>query len=95
VKAGRSHQPSLDALFASLANPAAADVLAVVLTGMGQDGLEGSRLLRAAGATVLAEAESSCVVYGMPRSVVEANLASDVVPLGAMAGAILQQLEKS
>lgn len=83
------HTPAVDVLFESAASAFGARVLAVVLTGMGSDGLEGARAIRAAGGVVLAEAESTCVVYGMPRCVVEAGLADAVVPLEAMADAML------
>src|SRR5262249_31796310 len=53
----------------------------VVLTGMGRDGLEGAREVKSRGGRVLAEAESSCTVYGMPRAIVEAELADVVLPL--------------
>jgi two-component system, chemotaxis family, protein-glutamate methylesterase/glutaminase len=66
-------------------------LLLVVLTGMGRDGLEGAKAVRAAGGRVLCEAESSCTVYGMPRAVVEAGLADDTLPLGELAAAIAQE----
>jgi two-component system chemotaxis response regulator CheB len=67
-------------------------VLLVVLTGMGKDGLDGARAVRRAGGRVLAEAESSCTVYGMPRAVVDAGVADRVVPLDEMAAAIAEEL---
>jgi two-component system chemotaxis response regulator CheB len=79
-----AHRPSVDVLFASAAT-LGAGALAVVLTGMGDDGTEGARALRAAGATVLTESESSCVVFGMPRSVREAGLSSAEAPIQEMA----------
>jgi len=63
-----------------------------VLTGMGDDGLQGAQALRAAGSVVLSEAQSSCVVYGMPRCVEAAGLSHRVVALGAMAQAIRDEL---
>ncbi|QSQ22193.1 chemotaxis-specific protein-glutamate methyltransferase CheB [Pyxidicoccus parkwayensis] len=75
------HHPSVDVLFESAAKAWGADAVGLVLTGMGEDGREGSRAIRAAGGTVLTEAESSCVVYGMPRAVVEAGLATASAPL--------------
>lgn len=62
----------------------------VVLTGMGDDGLAGARAVRAAGGTILVEAESTCIVWGMPRSVEEAGLADAVFPLDAMPLAITE-----
>jgi two-component system, chemotaxis family, protein-glutamate methylesterase/glutaminase len=60
----------------------------VVLTGMGNDGTRGARAIRGAGGVVLAEAEQSCVVYGMPRAVAEAGLADVVEPIGGLADAL-------
>jgi two-component system, chemotaxis family, protein-glutamate methylesterase/glutaminase len=63
-------------------------LLLVVLTGMGKDGLEGARAVKRNGGRVLAEAESTCTVYGMPRAVVEADLADDVLELQNLPAAI-------
>ena len=67
------------------------DVLLVVLTGMGKDGLEGAREVKKNGGRVLAEAEASCVVYGMPRAVVEENLADQVLELRDLPAAIARE----
>jgi len=74
-------RPSVDVTMESLAKFTGAKCLGVVLTGMGTDGTYGARLLRQAGGTVIAEDESTCVVYGMPRSVVETGNADMIVPL--------------
>ncbi len=63
-------------------------VLLVVLTGMGRDGLEGARAVHHAGGRVLVEAESSCVVYGMPRAIVGERLADEELDLSALSSAI-------
>lgn len=84
--------PSVDLLFHSAARTLGAGVLGVVLTGMGDDGCRGSSAIRAAGGAVLTEAESSCVIYGMPRSVVEAGFSTAAAPLERMAEAILAHL---
>jgi two-component system chemotaxis response regulator CheB len=86
------HVPSADVLFESAAAAYGGRVLGVVLTGMGQDGLQGARAIRAAGGMVFSEAAASCVVYGMPRSIFEAGLSNRVVPLQGMAEAIAQAL---
>lgn len=86
------HRPSVDVLFQSAADAYGSRVLGVVMTGMGADGREGSAWIKAAGGMVLTEAEESCVVYGMPRSVVEAGLSDAEVPLEGMARAILERL---
>jgi two-component system chemotaxis response regulator CheB len=70
-----SHIPSVDVLFSSAAESFGACVIAIVMTGMGSDGRDGARKLAAEGAFVIAEAEKSCAVYGMPKSIVEAGLA--------------------
>lgn len=71
-------RPSATVLFTSLAEAYGAEAAAVVLTGMGADGLEGARALRRAGAAVLAQDADSSVVFGMPRAVIEAGLATSV-----------------
>jgi two-component system chemotaxis response regulator CheB len=82
------HRPSVDVLFESAARTLGARALGVVLTGMGDDGLRGARAIVQAGGQVLTEAESSAVVYGMPRAVKEAGLSAAEVPLARMAAEI-------
>ncbi len=89
---GELHQPSVDTLFTSAAAVLGARSLGVVLTGMGNDGLVGARALREAGAAVIAEHESSCVVYGMPRAIIENDLADEVCSLDRMAAAITARI---
>ena len=86
-------RPSVDALFDSLAQAFRKRAIGVVLTGMGRDGLEGARSIKAAGGTMLAEAESTCTVYGMPRALAEAGLADRMLPIGEMAGALRELCE--
>jgi two-component system chemotaxis response regulator CheB len=86
------HRPSADVLFKSAVETYGGRVLAVVMTGMGSDGCQGAAWVKAQGGTVLTEAEESCVIYGMPRSVVEAGLSDAAVPLNRMAQAIMEQL---
>jgi two-component system chemotaxis response regulator CheB len=78
-------RPAVDVTMQSAVENYGAAVIGVVLTGMGSDGAAGARLIKAAGGRVIAEHESSSVVYGMPRSVVEAGLADAVVPLPEVA----------
>ncbi|HTL43668.1 MAG TPA: chemotaxis response regulator protein-glutamate methylesterase [Vicinamibacterales bacterium] len=87
-----AHRPSVDVLFHSAAQTFGSAVLGVVMTGMGSDGREGAGWIKSLGGNILAEAEESCVVYGMPRAVVEAGLADEVVPLECMAAAIMERL---
>lgn len=72
------YKPSVDVMFMSLAKEARVGVLGVVMTGMGSDGLQGMKKLKDRGAFALAESEKSCIVYGMPRSIVEAGLADRI-----------------
>ena len=86
------HRPSVDALFHSAAQIYGARVLGIVMTGMGSDGREGAAWIKARGGSILTETESSCVVYGMPRSVVEAGLSDAEIPLERMAQAIMERI---
>jgi two-component system chemotaxis response regulator CheB len=86
------YRPSVDTLFQSAADAYGARVLGVVMTGMGSDGREGAAWIKAKGGMVLTESEASCVVYGMPRSIVEAGLSDGEVLLDRMADAVLERL---
>jgi two-component system chemotaxis response regulator CheB len=86
-----SCRPAVDALFASTGDVYGGAVLAVVLTGMGQDGLRGAGILKAHGATVLAQDEPSSVVWGMPGAIVNAGLADRVLPLDEVVPEILRR----
>jgi two-component system chemotaxis response regulator CheB len=87
-------RPRADVTLASAARAYGADVLAVVLTGMGNDGEAGIREVKRSGGRALAEDESTCVVYGMPRAVVEAGLADASFPVDAMAIAIVEAVAR-
>ena len=86
------HRPAVDVLFHSAAEVFGARVLGVVMTGMGNDGQEGAAWIKARGGCILTEAEESCVVYGMPRSVVEAGLSDASIPLERLAEAIMERI---
>lgn len=86
------HRPSVDALFQSAAEVYGERVLGVVMTGMGSDGRDGAAWIKARGGGILTEAEESCIVYGMPRSVVEAGLSDSSVPLERIAAAIMERV---
>jgi two-component system chemotaxis response regulator CheB len=90
----RSCRPSVDYLFRSVAHVYGPNVLAVMLTGMGDDGAAGCRLLKRYGAQVAAQDQASCVVYGMPRQVVEAGLADLVCPLQEMHDVMLRSVSR-
>jgi two-component system chemotaxis response regulator CheB len=86
------HRPSVDVLFQSAADAYSGRVLGVVMTGMGEDGREGAAWIKAKGGTIFTEAEESCVVYGMPRAIVDAGLSDRVVDLDKMADAIMEHV---
>lgn len=83
-------RPAVDPLFISASDAFNANVLAVVLTGMGSDGKRGAEAIVAKGGGVLAQDEASSVVWGMPGAVAQANLCFGVHPLKDIAGAVLQ-----
>ena len=82
------HRPAVDVLFRSAADVFGARVLGVVMTGMGNDGVVGAAHVKANGGRIVTEAESSCIVYGMPRAVVEACVSDRVATLAEMARTI-------
>jgi two-component system chemotaxis response regulator CheB len=88
--AGSQPRPSVDVLFRSAAETFGGRVLGVVMTGMGNDGLLGAGHIKAQGGRIVTEAESSCVVYGMPRVVDEAALSDRSATLDEMAKAIME-----
>ncbi|BBM68956.1 protein-glutamate methylesterase/protein-glutamine glutaminase [Rhodothermus marinus] len=81
VEPATLHRPSVDVMFQSVCQAFGGKVLAVVMTGMGRDGLEGARLIKQHGGKVITQDEATCVVYGMPRAVAEAGLSDAVLPL--------------
>lgn len=87
-----SVRPSADVTLASAARHFSGKVLGVILTGMGFDGMEGISTLKKLGGKCIAEDESTCVVYGMPKAVIERHLADVVVPLPQIANEIMRQL---
>jgi two-component system, chemotaxis family, protein-glutamate methylesterase/glutaminase len=87
-----AHRPSVDVLFKSAVDVYGGRTLGVVLTGMGNDGQRGAAWIKSQGGLVFSESETSCVVYGMPRSVVEAGLSDRQLPLTQMAKAIMEVL---
>ena len=84
-------RPRADFTIADAAKRLRPRMVLVVLTGMGSDGLEGAKAVKAAGGRVLVEAESTCTVYGMPRAVAEAGLADEILPLDELADAIARE----
>jgi two-component system, chemotaxis family, protein-glutamate methylesterase/glutaminase len=86
-----SCRPSVDVLFGSLAEACGQSTVAAILTGMGQDGRAGAERLAARGAHIIAQDEASSVVWGMPGAVIRAGVASQVLPLGDIVPAIVEQ----
>jgi len=86
------YKPSINVLFQSAAEVYGKDVIALILTGMGSDGLDGGKALKEKGATLVAEAEESCIVYGMSKCVVEAGLADKVLPVTEIGDYLVRKL---
>mgnify|MGYP000584044751 FL=1 len=82
-----NHRPAVNVMYDSVAH-LGDDVVAVILTGMGCDGREGMRRIKQNGGYCIAQDEETCVVYGMPKSVVDAGLADEICPLPKIAEAI-------
>ncbi|MFM7243272.1 MAG: chemotaxis response regulator protein-glutamate methylesterase [Planctomycetaceae bacterium] len=87
-------RPAVDVLFRSAAEAGGDRVVAALLTGMGSDGAIGMGAIRAAGGVTIAEHESTCVVYGMPRAAIEAGAAEQVLPLPTIADAIIDAVSR-
>jgi two-component system chemotaxis response regulator CheB len=88
------YKPSANVLISSVAQAVGKRGLGVILTGMGSDGCEGVRDLKEKGGRALAQSDSTCVVYGMPKAIVDEHLADEVVDLDDMAESILANLYK-
>jgi two-component system chemotaxis response regulator CheB len=85
------HRPSVDVLFNSLAKTVGVNVVATILTGMGKDGAQGLLALRKAGAYTIAQSESSCMIYGMPKEAVKLNAALEQTDLNLIAQKLLER----
>lgn len=85
------YTPSVDVMFNSASDVYQDSLLGVVLTGMGNDGSRGTRLIKSRGGLMLAEAEESSVVFGMPKEAIATGCVDDVLPLPSMCGAILKR----
>ena len=86
------YRPSVDVLMSSVVDNFSGHVLGIILTGLGNDGEKGMREIKNKGGRTIAEREDTCVVYGMPRSVVEAGLADKILPLDEIAGEIINSV---
>jgi two-component system chemotaxis response regulator CheB len=87
------HRPSVDVLFRSAAQYAAANAIGILMTGMGDDGAAGLLEMRRAGAYTVAQNEATCVVYGMPKEAVERGAAMAVVGLDEIPREIMRALD--
>jgi two-component system, chemotaxis family, protein-glutamate methylesterase/glutaminase len=85
------HRPSVDVLFRSVAASAGANAIGVILTGMGKDGAEGLKQMRAAGASTIGQNEATCIVYGMPKAAHALGATQIELPIEKIAGAILER----
>ena len=87
------HRPSVDVLFRSAARYAGQNAVGVIMTGMGDDGARGMLEMKQAGAFTIGQDEASCVVFGMPKEAIKLNGVCKVLPLSAIAGAILSHAQ--
>ena len=86
------YKPSVDVLMLSVVESYSGQVLGVILTGLGNDGSKGMKEIKNVGGKTIAESEETCIVYGMPKSVVEAGTADKIVPLDEVAGEIINSV---
>ena len=84
------HKPSVDVLFKSASECAGRDVLGIIMTGMGDDGARGMKVLHDHGARTIAQNEETCVVFGMPKEAIKLQAVDDILPLEHIARAIMQ-----
>jgi two-component system chemotaxis response regulator CheB len=84
------HRPSVDVMMLSVADVFGASAMGIIMTGMGADGVQGMKAIEKAGGLTVGQDESSCIIYGMPRSCAEAGVLQRVVPLMQIPGEILQ-----
>jgi two-component system chemotaxis response regulator CheB len=87
-----NYKPSVDITFGSAAKAYAHQVLGIVLTGMGADGRDGARMLKTGGSVIWSQSEQSCVIYGMPQAIAQANLSDHIVDLDQVSSHLLSAL---
>ncbi|KJR43146.1 response regulator receiver modulated CheB methylesterase [Candidatus Magnetoovum chiemensis] len=86
------YKPSVDLLMLSVAESYPGTCLGVILTGMGNDGLKGMKAIKKSGGRTISQDEDTCVVYGMPKAVVDAGIADKIVPISEIAGEIINSV---
>lgn len=89
------HRPSGTALFTSLATTFGRGAIGVILTGMGRDGCDGLCTVRASGGRVIAQDETTSLIFGMPRAVIDAGVADEVLPVHAIAGRLVAMASRT
>lgn len=89
-----SVKPSANITFLSIADELGGRAVGVILTGMGKDGADGAAALRSKGAWIIAESQETCVVYGMPKAAVELGVVDEILPLQAIAGAMIKSVRE-
>jgi two-component system chemotaxis response regulator CheB len=87
------HRPSVDVLFRSAARYVGHNAIAVIMTGMGDDGAHGMKELHDTGARTFAQDEASCVVFGMPKEAIRLGGVDQVLPLTQLALAVIKQAD--
>lgn len=90
LKATTINKPSIDMGFASMAETFGPELVGIVLTGMGEDGTIGAKLIRELDGVIIAQDEESSEIYGMPRAIAEAGLAHEILPLKEIAPKIVE-----
>jgi two-component system chemotaxis response regulator CheB len=90
-----SCKPSVDYLFRSIAHHYVDRSTGVIMTGMGSDGLLGLKLMKRNGATVIAQSEETCIVFGMPKGPIENGIVDTIAPLESIAGEICRTVKQN
>ena len=88
-----NHRPAVNVMYDSVAS-IGRQLVSVIMTGMGSDGCEGMKKIKANGGYCIAQDEATCVVYGMPKAVVDAGLADEVKPVELIARAIVEAVKR-
>ena len=84
------HRPSVDVLFRSATRYAGKNAIGVIMTGMGDDGANGMKEMKDAGAVTIAQDEATCVVFGMPQEAIKRGAVDRILPLEEIAGEVLR-----